>query len=736
MMQVERPINNFEQRVRRKADTGAHDLFVEAVDAAIRYEHPPPAIADGKARRAVWDRMKQQFHDDFYVERPVDEAEIAACAGAGRVLALSGERGCGKTTLLRRISYRPELVENAGLIEPTQRDIDGIDAAAPTKQFLYIDLVSEGTELRFESTSTDEVEFAVLRFLLEEMIDRTISRSTSPTHAVNWASYQAQNSQSFRRFRRSARRIRRFDGKNWDKELQDPTIALLFDQAEEQFLADENLERSIGEFLEFLAKHYKHSVAIALDSLDHYPPDVQVAVGVSLTKLVRSSNSGSSAVFAVREDSFDRINALLEPMGGLTGIDVVPHEILPASTSLISQFLRTRLELVRDTQEAFAIELSEDAAQDLRIMLERNLDLLELIIKGAFVEGQGSRVLGFLKHWHNGSIRHIGRSVQRMLTDAVTDGNEVTPIEEIDAAIAAASSADEPTSDEQHRLLQLNRTLIRSHLFRKFFFSGPKTGSRVPEAFPLQLLSPPNAQGLRLTMPKLHVLDALIQADESEMSFASLVAIYERFNVGRDATRAAVQSLSKPREVGDTGLIRLSPDIGKRKLGADDEDSVVIRLQPAGRYFREEFGRSSDFLFWSAAHNGNARRIFDDVALEVYGMDIAEHEIPSELYIDYGFRCAIAASYLSEFVFPRFVEEAPGFNNDETTAWTMDYADQFGDSFYVLNAADQVQGFSGNIRSFHGAPQSAHEHVIRELVKVRRYVEELRAERSAIQSAT
>jgi hypothetical protein len=645
----------------------------------------------------VSERIERDFDRLYYVRRPEDEISVITRTSLGRVLAVTGARGSGKTTLLRRICLRPDLVEGAERIVRPDIRLDPGDDGNISFEYVYLDML----DFRSIAASTEQYSpETILAWLLQRLIDKLVTPARESGSL--WTLAKIQKSDAFFAFRERMNLIMSItDESDILRAARNKGLRYDWEAASQRFLSPEYILDSFGEFLEFLEADLSHRVVIVIDSLDHLLPGTQESLSVALSKVVNVAHSRSAAVMAIREEAFPRLEQALEPWGGIDGLNIDTNSLRPTSADLVRDFLRSRLNAVLAAKEDVRASIAGATPETLASfdeLLASNSSLVRVFASHALRGTGRAGMIDHLGKYCNGSLRQAAHIVQRMIYDAVTDVHPLSPYAETSRALVQAPATTKPDGlwEEQ------NRTLVRVHMFRKFFFAG-KRPERVPIAFPLiRMRRYPN--GSRVVFPKLRMLDFLVSSDRETATLSEIREAFASLGLDPRNTDRAARELITRREAGDSGLVWTGRPIEEGMSDASAK-GTVLALESSGRYIRESFARSADYLFWAASCNTTTWPLFTDAAKRVgyvLGENADESSVPYNVLLDCGFRVVVAALYLTERILPRYYEEVPvrvrnedGYKKASKHAATM--MDLFGPDLYPQHAANRVSGFANNL---------------------------------------
>ena len=538
------PYYAFEARPRRLIDAMALSVFRSALDEAVRFSDSEDQVPKDASALLVRTHMSGGFHSTYYVERPEDEAGVVKALQSTRVVAIVGERGSGKSTLIRHVLAKPHAINEAQTRNYVARteEADIADRSRPTRTVVHIDLSSKIAPTTNKFLQPADVLHVVLERLQQDFFIQTKQQLLNKS----WTVFQAKQSLSFQEFRAhaTAHDVVLTDDQ-WYSMSANDRFRRYWERGMHQFLSHAYMQMSVQELLEFFATSHNHTVALIIDNLDHVMSRDQIAVVQALHLILRTSKSGSSCAVAVRTSTLQTLKDVLEPVGGLDEMHVEPYEMLGVSDSLVGQFLRLRLDVIDELLpelEAIAeglrggVEVPAGTI-DLTELVRRNRRILEVLSRHPLSVASDRSLSSHLRNWYNGSLRLIGSAVQRMLYDAITDSHPTSPYVELDRLLETDPG---DAWEEKSEWAKRNRILIRVHLIRKFVFLGDDP-NRVPECLPLMKLNRKGPQ-FKLQYLKLRVLDLLDSKPHDCFILGEILDIFDGFGVTRRPQRTPSSS--------------------------------------------------------------------------------------------------------------------------------------------------------------------------------------------------
>lgn len=566
-----------------------------------------------------------------------------------------------------------------------------------------MDAVEIGKPIHDTRTRSDDI----LSWLMSYMLSRLVTHSSVHRDvSIRWDEFCVSRSPRFVPYCSLAKARHRPSSSADIADLRhtDGELSQEWSVAARSLVSPDGAEEGLRLLLEYLHVEFGHSVVIVVDGLDHAEPQVQAEIALALSRVVRSTDSTSSAIFAIRNENYPQLEERLETAGGFHSLSIEASELEDGGESLVRQFLRTRLQAVLDCRQKICeLKAEELDIEQFTSVSEEWYALLNAFMDEALDTDHEHVLLSKLSRWHNNSLRAIGTTILRMLEDALTNGHELSDYDDIAAVMRARKGTRTNSAAEQLRRSR-NRTLMRTHLYRKFVFSQPTVGNstRVPSALPLHALRR-NKRNSEINFPKMRVLSLLRsrQATGTGVTLHDVRTAFETFDTAADVADGAVQQLASRRYSGDTGLVATSRKVVAGCTEAAARETSLF-LQPAGDYLISSLCTTTEYVFWCAANNPHATDCFTQ-AKEYDWLEGEDLLIPFSFISDYGYRLRVAALYLDWHILPRYQSEMPlpterssSEERDRLAARAHDFLEVFRGQF-PQSIAGNITGFAGRL---------------------------------------
>lgn len=538
------------------------------LELAIKYHHTA-----GVARRLghldydnlglesfVTASLQEDFFEHLYVDTG-DPDELVEGLN-GRLVALTGERGIGKSTLLL-------YVLKCALEDPRFRPADSVGTQVHAVEYFDVQRLEPRLRLRAENHYFD-----LCHIVFQDLLNKFVP--VAEPIFDDWETFLFDHLDHFsllqQRLTRkmSAQRVAILDAISPDGGDRSE-----FDECSRRFNSEEGLPK-LRALVQFLLEHRHTRLSLIIDNVDHYPNKYQVDVAQHLAQLASGDFPIAGAIVSLRSENFDKVK---EALAGLNFMSRQPFSGPQArtETARFESFLEKRVLYAEQLTSLTSTQNSKEGSS----YFDRVRRLLH-------AKRAAETFTGILL-WHNHSFRTSAQSVHKLFDSLLFGPNSLYRFAVLRDAVSTTDALE-------------HARLAHSLTFRHLIFDDDASD---PLLAGTDLLL--NADNEELAEEddhnflRLFVMLALRNLGHP-VTEGELVELFASVGITPIRTHAAVVQLSKTRGIDETGFVRL--DSPRHEEGALRSFVEVISL-PALEFALEHLVASCEYLFWCAMYHRN-----------------------------------------------------------------------------------------------------------------------------------
>lgn len=639
----------------------------------LTYRYSPEHLHDPSA--SPLDRyLAEEFFTSLYVQR--EEADrVRDTLGIQRLTIVTGERGCGKTTLLLKA------IGNLNLGFPSG---DGLDPATPSRSVYYIDL-ERHRSLRLSESVEGGRQTTFCDVIYDDMLERYNDAATGA-----WYAYLYDKTESFRQLKR---RLMSFvpPRPTWDellKGVRELGLEALLGTCIERW-ERQDATAKLSRFLAYFSYAHGHRFSFVIDNIDLYWPQEQAKVIKRLSDLLANDRLASATVgvreaglHAVHDDLIDHNPVLVQALADKISLTTGTRD------AFLAMFIDQRLAVLQrclpilHTFGALEQSLPEDVIEQATRVVQLRGDLFRALARQTEESGPPARLLS----WHNQSLRAAAFSLFLLVDDILSNKEILYPLDEILKIVphdpASVYELGRMLADERQRFML---SLINRHMLLDDHLAAISKRGRLPT--PLLFEPLPDTRET-LAALRAHLLLMLIR--QPSRSFGSISKDLALFGVGPDEVMASLGWLARSSGPEGRRFVAVEPVSGEPRTHPD----TIYHLLPAGELLIRSLVPSCEYLCWSLLLSPTGEQCLDkqDRAAQLTDVAFAER-LRSEAY-----RVDLAIRLVRRRVLPMQMRAATGgLHSNDLTARLDHYIKVFGPRTLVARASRGVWRFARRV---------------------------------------
>ncbi len=634
----------------------AHECLMYSQDVSDSVRGGDSLFSQSLRRRLV-----TAFYDLIFVDRP-EIHEIARLLTLRRLLILVGDRGSGKTTILKKLELDLALVNES-------------PESATNVTLRYYDFKQYSGSLEAEDGAKETVCDIVYSDLYKHFL------SGRHDDLWQWHVFLVRRCRKYRILRESIELYEKTDSNDdWRSALETERYRDVKQRIEQD--NPPSATETLDLFFRFLLEELGQHCVLIIDNIDQYKISIQDEVVTKAFELSAIDPPAVTPLVAVRTTSLDR----LASEGGteipylLKKIDPTRQMVeLHTEPTLVATFMKRRLDFLASVE---ASELFQPG--DLRTLAKAlGLESGDAFIGAHAVAFDWLRreiakvdVVSSVALWHNNSLRTTATHVFNLLNAHVTNRDPLFQYKDIIASTTVDSrSIDHPGARS-----------LRTVVYRRLVLGG-----RCPPEEPetkllfrdLQSATPSR----HLFFPLLKILQYLENRPGGRVEYSQLVADFDSLGVSHRSLFDDLLSLLSRRGFDISGLIYIDKD--PKRVSMNMPSNTMIEIVPAGRFMIDPLSTSCEYLFWCA--------IYADVDEPLFKKMFGKPKIElKDIYSD-EFRLRTATTFLVDGILPRFRQELswPAEQRNVEVATELGrYRELFGRDFFITKAVESLRRFS------------------------------------------
>jgi energy-coupling factor transporter ATP-binding protein EcfA2 len=530
-------------------------------------------------KREPWldTELTRYFFEELWVPRPEVHRVVEALAERHTMIALTGDRGSGKSTLIHYLFAS---------LSATRTNF--VKTALPNRAGILVDALQLRHLLRIKRASG--------RFDLCTTLYESLSRQVlaTPESLVRWDAFLVASDPHFERV---ARRVRSAGQGLATAEV----LARFTDELEaDRVLFDEadGIDKLVA-ILQFIRRERGHDLMMFIDNVDRYTREFQVNVAYHLNELV-SSGTLIGGIVTLRPENFRYVRQHqageyfseqieLNPLDSLESVPPDDSD-LSAKDSFFFDFFSKRLAFLEARLRLIPDIDPERAAADIAHYRAMIVDIRRF--------AKTVHIFGQLTKWYNGSARATAISFVSLLRREI--------LSRPSGGAGAKPSWERVAYDERY---------TRSAIYRHIIIDDDDI-VRTPSAPMLYSAGYPTcATAEDVPFLELHLLHLLSRSamavDEIQQHAANL------FRAPASRVSEALKVLWDGRGMDDTGLVYIDQPVEVMPSLPRIRAQAEVRVLPAGKLMMQTLASSCEYLFWSALqHESGWRFLPPDVSVE------------------------------------------------------------------------------------------------------------------------